>query len=101
MSDTTQTETAQTPAVAAAQQALAVKEVSDRVDGLKKQVRALWITVAVIGVLVLVLAAFSIVGRFLGFRAMGGFGGGARFQQMNGQQFNGTGTSGGVTTPGQ
>lgn len=100
MSDSTQAATAQTPAVAAAQQSLAVKEVNDRIDGLKKQVRALWIAVAVIGVLVIALAAFSVLGRVmgLGFRPNG-----ARFQQMNGQQFNGTGTgTGGVqTTPGQ
>lgn len=76
----------QSPVVANAQQALAIKDLSTDLAGVKKQIKVLWGVVAVLGVLVIVLAGFSFVGRFLGVRAMGGFPG--RGGTFNGQQFN-------------
>jgi hypothetical protein len=90
-------------AVVNATQALAVKQANERIDALKKQVRALWITVAVIGVIALVSASFTLLPRFFGVRIGGGqFPG--RSGTFNGQQFNqnGGGTQQGPqTTPAQ
>lgn len=80
--------------VANATQALAMKDLRESIDGLRKQVKVLWIAVAVIGVLTVVLAGSTLAARFLGVRTMGG-----RFQgrggTFNGQQLdNGTGSGG-------
>lgn len=62
------------PAVPAAQaaMALAVQELDDDVGRLKKQVKALWAMVVVIAVVVIAVAAFTLVPRLFGVR-MGGF----------------------------
>jgi hypothetical protein len=106
MSDET-TAPAQSAVVANAQQALAIKDLSTDVSHLKKQVKALWITVVIVAVIVVVLGGFTLVGRLFGARTFGA--GGFRGGTLNGQQFNGgTGTGGGTTqqapqttTPGQ
>jgi hypothetical protein len=76
--------TAGNPVIAAAQQALAVKELGEAVAGVTKKIRTLWITVAVIGVIAvasLVLALGPRIGLNMGF---GGGPGGANWQRMNG-----------------
>jgi hypothetical protein len=86
-------------AVANATQALAIQELNDEIGGIKKQFRALWIAVGVIGTITLILAILTILPRF-GVR-VGGTGFPGRTGVMNGQQFNGgTGTQQ-QTTPGQ
>ena len=87
MSDQTQQPS---PAVANAQQALAIKGVNDRIDGLKSQIKTLWIVVVVIGLIALLGAFFTLAPR-LGLRIGGGFAGRGTF---NGQQFNGNGGPG-------
>jgi hypothetical protein len=98
------------PAVANATQALAVKEANGRIDALAKQIKILWAVVAVVGILALVSAAFTLLPRFFGVRLGGGFQ--TRPSNLNGQQFNGgqfngnTGGGGGTqqvpqTTPAQ
>jgi hypothetical protein len=93
------------PAVVAnATQALAMQEMNDEISGIRKQFKALWISVGVIGTITLILAVLTLLPRF-GVRIGGaGFAGRAGF--TNGQQFNGGGTSGTngtqqQTTPGQ
>jgi hypothetical protein len=72
------------PVVANAQQALAMKELGGRIDGLGKQVRALWVTVIVVGLIALVAAMFTLLPR-IGIRMGGGqFSG--RTGTFNGQQ---------------
>lgn len=92
MSDESQT----SPVVANAQQALAIKGVNERIDGLKGQIRALWITVAVVGVIALVGIVFTFVPS-LRAGLMG-----SQFRNrtgtFNGQQFNGGGTGTGTGT---
>jgi hypothetical protein len=89
--------------VANATQALAIKELSQKVSHAEKQVKALWITVAVVGVIALVGFIFTMVPS-LRFSMMGGQ---LRTRTFNGQQFNGaTGTGAGAqgtqgTTTGQ
>lgn len=60
--------------VAAARQIMAAKETGagDAVASLRRQVRVLWIVTSVTLVLVLVLAAFTLLPRLFGVR-MGGF----------------------------
>jgi hypothetical protein len=87
MSDQTEV----SPVVANATQALAMKEMGGRIDALKKQITVLWVTVAIIGVIAIVGAGFTVAGRLFGSRLGGGFAG--RGGTFNGQQFNG-GTGG-------
>lgn len=76
--------------VAAARQIMAGQQasVTDDVAGLKKQIRALWITVGITLVLVVVIAAFTFLPRVFGVRMMGGgnFQGRPGNFQQNGQQ---------------
>jgi hypothetical protein len=76
-----------TSPVANAAAALAVKNVTDEVDGLKRQVKALWATVIVVAVLVLVLVALTLLPRFGISVFGGGFRGGQRFNPQSGQGF--------------
>ena len=85
-------------AVVNATQALAIQELNDDISGIRKQFRALWIAVGVIGTITLILAILTILPRF-GVR-MGGGGFAGRAGAFNGQQFNG-GAGGAQTTPGQ
>lgn len=97
MSD--ETSTVAKPVVAAnAVQALAIQELSDEIGGIRKQFKALWIAVGVIGTITLILATLTILPRF-GVR-VGGVGVPNRANFTNGQQFNGTGMQQQVT-PGQ
>ena len=87
---------AQSAVVANATQALAIQELSDEIGGIKKQFKALWIAVGVIGVIVLILASLTVIQRVTTANRMGGF----RNGTFNGQQVpGGTGTQ--QTTPGQ
>ena len=91
---------AQSAVVANATQALAIKELGDEIGGIKKQCKALWIAVGVIGTITLILAILTILPRF-GVRVGGTGFPGRQGAGMNGQQFNGgTGTQQ-QTTPGQ
>ena len=84
------------PTVVNATQALAIQELNDEMSGIKKQFKALWIAVGVIGVIVLILAALTVVQRVTAGNRIGGF----RNGTFNGQQIpGGTGTQ--QTTPGQ
>lgn len=95
MSDQGVVET-QSAAVASATQALAIKQVTDEIGGIKKQIKTLWIVVGVIGTITLILAILTLLPRF-GVRLGGGaFPGRAGF--TNGQQFNGQGGTGGTGT---
>lgn len=80
---------AQTPAVAAATQALAIRELGDEIEGIKKQFKALWVAVGVVGVLTLIVTALTLLPRF-GVRT-GGAGLSGRPGMMNGQQFDRSG----------
>ncbi|HEY5548798.1 MAG TPA: hypothetical protein VIL17_04315 [Coriobacteriia bacterium] len=88
-------------AIANATQALAIKELTEEIGGVRKQFKALWIAVGIIGTVTLILAVLTILPRF-GVR-MGGTGGFQGRAGMSGQQFNGNGTGGTQqqTTPGQ
>ena len=91
---------AQSAVVANATQALAIQELSDEIGGIKKQFKALWIAVGVIGTITLILAILTILPRF-GVRVGGSYSGrpinaGQGFQGAPG----GTGTQQ-QTTPGQ
>lgn len=95
---------ARTAAVANATQALAIKELGDEIGGVRKQFRALWIAVGVIGTITLVLAVLALLPRFGIGIGGGGFPGRNRAGVTSGQ-FNdgGAGASGTQqqTTPGQ
>ena len=95
MSDETSTP-APSAVAANAQQALAIKDLSNDVSALKKQVKALWITVVIVAVIVVVLAGFTIVGRLSAARP-DSVAAGFRTGTFNGQTFNGGGTGGGTT----
>lgn len=102
MSDQDAAET-RTAAVANATQALAIKELSDEIGGIRRQFRALWIAVGIIGTVTLVLAVLTLLPRF-GVRMGGGaFQGRGGAGAVNGQQFNDNGAGSGTqqTTPGQ
>ena len=87
-------------AIANATQALAIKELTEEIGGVRKQFKALWIAVGVIGTITLILAILTILPRF-GVRVGGTGFPGRTGTGMNGQQFNGgTGTQQ-QTTPGQ
>lgn len=90
-------------AIANATQALAIKELTEEIGGVRKQFKALWIAVGIIGTVTLILAVLTILPRF-GVR-MGGAGGfaGRGASGYSGQQFSGNGTGGTQqqTTPGQ
>ena len=91
---------AQSAVVANATQALAIQELSDEIGGIKKQFKALWIAVGVIGTITLILAILTVLPRF-GVRVGGAGFPGRAGTGMNGQQLNGgTGTQQ-QTTPGQ
>jgi hypothetical protein len=96
MSDESTTST-QSAVMANATQALAIQDLSGEVSSLRKQIKTLWATVAVIGVAVVALAAFSVFGRMLGVRAFGNGQFPGRNGTFNTQQFNGNGTTGGST----
>ena len=85
------------PAVVAnATQALAIQDLTAEVNGIKKQFKALWIAVGVVGVIVLILASLTVIQRVTAANRIGGF----RNGTFNGQQVpGGTGTQ--QTTPGQ
>jgi hypothetical protein len=92
--------------VVAAQQALAVKELGEAVAGMKKKMKTLWITVAVIGVIAVASAVFAIgprVGLNMGMGGFGGRPGGANWQVPNRGGADGTLPNGGPGTgaPGQ
>jgi beta-lactamase regulating signal transducer with metallopeptidase domain len=94
MSD--QSPASQPAVVANATQALAIQELTDQMSGIKKQFKALWIAVGVIGVIVLILASLTVIQRVTAANRIGGF----RNGTFNGQQVpGGTGTQ--QTTPGQ
>jgi hypothetical protein len=82
----------------------AVKEMRDELGDLKKQLKSLWITVIVVGVVVLVLAVFTLLPRLFGVSVLGGAGfRGGNFNRgtTSGQQFPGgagSGTTGSGTT---
>ena len=84
------------PTVVNATQALAIQDLTAEVNGIKKQFKALWIAVGVIGVIVLILASLTVIQRVTAANRIGGF----RNGTFNGQQVpGGTGTQ--QTTPGQ
>jgi hypothetical protein len=91
MSDQSQT----SDVLANATQALVMKQANERIDGLKKQIRILWIAVAIVGVIAVVAAGFTLAGRVFGLRS-GQFGG--RAGTFNGQQLNNGGTGTQPTT---
>lgn len=78
---------AQSAVVANATQALAIKELGEEIGGIKKQFKALWIAVGVIGTITLILAILTLLPRF-GVR-VGGAGFPGRAGMTNGQQFDG------------
>jgi uncharacterized membrane protein len=97
------------PAVANATQALAIKELGETVAGVKKQVKTLWISFAVLAVVVVVLAVMTFVPSLrFGLAGRSGFTRG-NFGTTNGSTFvpgGGTGgapggTNGGSSTTGQ
>jgi len=77
---------AATPVVTNATQALAIKELGDAVDGVRKQVRTLWIAFAVLAAITVGLGALS-MGPRLGFGMMGG-------TRPNWQRSDGSGANG-------
>ena len=84
------------PTVVNATQALAIQDLTADVNGMKKQFKALWIAVGVIGVIVLILASLTVIQRVTAANRVGCF----RNGTFNGQQVpGGTGTQ--QTTPGQ
>lgn len=97
-----ETAAARPTAVASATQALAIQELTDEIGGIRKQFKALWIAVGVIGTITLILAVLTLLPRF-GVRigGVGAFPG--RTGVIGGQQFNGNAGAGGTqqTTPGQ
>jgi hypothetical protein len=89
----------QSAAVANATQALAIKELKDEIGGIRKQFRAMWITIGIVGVITLICGALIILPRF-----------GVHIGGSHLPQYSGTGAfpggSGGTgvrpqTTPGQ
>jgi hypothetical protein len=70
------------PAIANATQVLAIKQLGETIAGVKKQVRTLWIAIAVLAVITVVVGVIAI-GPRLGL----GIGGRGTFQRG---QFNGT-----------
>lgn len=62
--ETTSASPAANPVIANAQQALAVKELSEAVAGMKKKIKTLWIAFAVLAVVTVVIAVFAIGPRF-------------------------------------
>lgn len=87
-----------------------VNSLSEDVAKLKKQLKSVWVTVIVLIVLVVALAGFTLLPRFLGVRAFGGAGfqgrqGGFQPNQNGAPQTpGGTGGTGGnapQTAPGQ
>jgi uncharacterized membrane protein len=87
----------QNPAIANATQALAIKELGETVARVKKQVKTLWISFAVLAVVVVVLAVFTFVPSLRFGRAGGaGFTRGS-FGTTNGSTFQGGATGGGAT----
>jgi hypothetical protein len=86
------------PVIAAAQQALAVRELGEAVAGMKKKMKTLWITVAVIGVIAVASAVFAIgprVGLNMGM-GFGGGPGGANWQRPDRAGVGGTLPGGGA-----
>jgi hypothetical protein len=89
------------PVVANAAQALAIKELGDTVEGVKKQVKRLWISFGVLAVVTVVLLVFTLVPS-LRFGALGNRG---TFQRGQGT-FQGApgatpgGATGGTQPPG-
>ncbi len=84
----------------------AVKELRDDVGTLKKQIKAIWATVIVVAVLVVVMAVLTLLPRLFGvsvlgggFRGQGNFNRGGLQQTAPGAQ-GGQGAPG-TTTPGQ
>lgn len=78
--ETTLAPPAANPVVASATQALAIKELGETVDGMKKKIKTLWIAVAVLAVVTIVVGVFAIGPRFglnigggAGFRGNGQF----------------------------
>lgn len=85
------------PVVANAAQALAIKELGDAVEGVKKQVKRLWISFGVLAVVTVVLLVFTLVPS-LRFGALGNRGNFQRGQfPTNGTIQNGAGGTGGGT----
>ncbi len=84
-------------AVANATQAVAIKQVNDEIGGIRKQLKALWIVVGVIGTITLIVAVLTLLPRF-GVRIGGGAFPG-RGGLTNGQQFNGPGGTGARAGP--
>jgi hypothetical protein len=91
------------PAIANATQALAMKEIGETVAGVKKQLKTLWISFAVLTVVVVVLAVMTFVPSLrFGMTGRSGFTRGS-FGTTNGSTFGGGtggatgGTSGGAT----
>jgi hypothetical protein len=87
------------PVIASAQQALAVKELSEAVAGMRSKFRTLWIVVAVVAVIAVASAVFSIGPMFgLNLARRGNFPdgqfptGGNRTFQNGGTQDQGQGT---------
>jgi hypothetical protein len=91
---------AQSAVVANATQALAIKELGEEIGGIKKQFKALWIAVGVIGTITLILAILTILPRF-GVRVGGAGFPGRTGAGMNGQQFDGGTGAPQQTPPGQ
>jgi hypothetical protein len=84
------------PAVANATQALAIKELGETIAAVKKQVKTLWISFAVLAVVVVVLAVMTFVpGLRYGLAGRPNFTRGS-FGTTNGSTFQG-GTGGGTT----
>jgi len=79
------------PVVASATQALAIKELGDTVAGVRRQIRALWIALAVLVVITVGMGALS-MGPRLG---LGGIGG-TRPNWQRGEGPGTTGTTGGA-----
>lgn len=103
------------PAIANATQTLAIKELGETVAGVKKQLKTLWISFAVLAVIVVVLAVmtlvpslrFGMMGRSGFTRGSFGTTNGSTFQGGTGGSFGGGaggatgGTTGGSSTTGQ
>ena len=77
------------PALAGAQQALAIKELGETVAAMKQKIRTLWIAFAVLAVVTVIVGAFALGPRFGLNLGMGGGRSGAFFQ--NGQTPGGNG----------
>jgi len=79
------------PMIANATQALAIKELTETVSGVKKSIKKLWIAVIIVGVLGVGLGGYSVAQRFIGF-GMG--------TRPNWQRGTTTGSTTGATTGG-